>query len=85
MNVNQHAKISVAAVDLIECSAVAYHAYDQHQKAYSARKAEDALRKIADALGFDLTRRVETEDGATVDADASLARREFAPSVGATL
>lgn len=84
MNVTQHAKVSMATLDLIECAAIAYYAHDQHQKAYSARKAEDALKKIADALGFDLTRR-ETDDVQEVEATARLAAREFAPVVGAAL
>ena len=57
MNVETHAKINMAALDMIEAASVAFYSRDAGDKAYHATRAEKSLEKLAAALGFDLTRR----------------------------
>lgn len=57
MNVDQYAKIAEAAFKLIEANAIAYQTFNKAQANSHTFRCEEALKKIADALGFDLVRR----------------------------
>lgn len=57
MRADTYAVVNLAALNLIEACAVAYHSTDASQCNRNTFRAEQEIKKIASAFGFDLSKR----------------------------
>ncbi|MCY1741191.1 hypothetical protein [Ensifer sp. SL37] len=57
MRSDTYAVVNLAALNLIEACAVAYNSFDKAQSNRNMFRAEQEIKKIANALGFDLSKR----------------------------